>query len=649
MTQLITLASLNRPLTCAEFDSNNQALTERANHTGTQLSSTISDFGARVDGLPTIVALQLCCSDLTASIATLRDDIFGSGDLNALLTALEARVVNQINALAAVVGNQQDQITTLTLDISSIIANIQALTTSTSSLQAQITALTAVVTTKAPINSPALTGTPTSTTPLVGDSSTHIATTAFVAASIFPATDTSFGTVRTNTFDATPIVYRKQEVDSLLSNFAPLNSPQFNGIARIAPGSEPPSSANDNKIPTTAWVRSYLSTNSTSVPLASSAAPGILKSYSNSSDPITYLKDDVDGLLSSKAPIASPTFTGSVTIPNASITGTSTIGNVTLQGSADLTTTPPVSDNSTKIANTSWVVQYVTGITAPPIGSSGEESQTPILMSRFSGSYSTQRRAAINTLIKTLKSNGIYQVLDRLFIFTSPLVADAMQNWIVEYNNAASFSGPADRHIAEIGLTEGSATVSGINTLTNCKPYNLSMLVDNWTKSSNISSISGGSGVGFTAGPFFNLNANVGVNTTVTPDVLEEEGSFSIDSQILAGAAPSLTSSFFDSGTGTFNTAASFPSSTPFAVGASINGRALTTLRNGIAKSYGAAISALPDWPAINAIITTGSGGFCTHAAIGGYLTAAKQQILSEAIHNYVSNQLASTYRNYLT
>lgn len=628
MTQLITLASLNRPLTCAEFDSNNQALRERANHTGTQLSSTISDFGARVDGLPTIVALQLCCSDLTASIATLRDDIFGSGDLNALLTALEARVVNQINALAAVLGNQQDQITTLTLDISSIIANIQALTTSTSSLQAQITALTAVVVAKAPINSPALTGTPTSTAPLPGDSSTRIATTAFVTASIFPATDTSFGTVRTNTFDAVPIVYRKQEVDTLLTSYAPLNSPTFTGVARINPGAEPPSSANDNKIPTTAWVRSYVSTNVVTNPLASTASPGILKSYSNSGDPVTYLKSDVDDLLVAKASIANPIFTGSATIPNASITGTSTIGNVTLLGSADLTVTPPVTDNSTKIPNTSWVVQYVTGITAPPTGSTGEESQTPILMSRFSGSYSTQRRADINSLIKTLKQAGVYQLLDRLYIMTAPNITDAYVNWVTEYNSSLVSTGTNNQY-ADIGISENtSLAINGVNTFTNFKANNYSLVVNVWGGSNEIlGRISSSAPLPILIGTTNLLSI---VRDAITP------------SNVSCYISNPDNVSFNDPTGSLFSNS----SSSSYFGGVSYSNKNKALYLNGTLDSN--FVTPTPEAGPTQLIIDINDKSFMTTVVVGAALSRNQHEILTDALTQYISQYLNSGYTTYL-
>jgi len=258
MTQLITLASLNRPLTCAEFDSNNQALRERANHVGTQLASTISDLEPTVEGLPVIVELLLCCDSLTESIDNLRNDIFGSGDLAALLNDLEARVVNQINSLAAVVGTVQDQVTAITLDINSLIANIQALTSSTASLQGQITALTGIVNTKAPINNPTFTGTVTLPVPPALSNNNTAATTAFVRSILTPATNSQLGIVKTSSLSPDPTVYTTSDADYLLSLKAPVLNPVFVGSASMGAGGDPLPSSNDTRLATTSWVRARL-------------------------------------------------------------------------------------------------------------------------------------------------------------------------------------------------------------------------------------------------------------------------------------------------------------------------------------------------------------------------------------------------------
>lgn len=94
-------SQLNRPLTCADLDSNIDATLDRANHTGQQPASTISDFSTAVQNLAVITALQTCCTTLTAEIDQLQQDIFGEGELSTLLATYTQGLQNQINTLSA--------------------------------------------------------------------------------------------------------------------------------------------------------------------------------------------------------------------------------------------------------------------------------------------------------------------------------------------------------------------------------------------------------------------------------------------------------------------------------------------------------------------------------------------------------------------
>lgn len=79
------------------------------------------------------------------------------------------------------------------------------------------------------LNSPTLFGSPKSSTPNAGDNSTRIATTAFVQGELSglglnEATDSAFGTVRTNQTAAVPVVYLKTEIDNYrASTIQPVN------------------------------------------------------------------------------------------------------------------------------------------------------------------------------------------------------------------------------------------------------------------------------------------------------------------------------------------------------------------------------------------------------------------------------------------
>ena len=97
----------------------------------------------------------------------------------------------------------------------------------------------------APLASPALTGAPTAPTPVEGDSSTKIATTAFVATrSPVLSVNGETGTVVLGVADIT--------------GAAPINNPTFTGVAALA--SAPLSNSDDLSIPTTSWVKDITDT-----------------------------------------------------------------------------------------------------------------------------------------------------------------------------------------------------------------------------------------------------------------------------------------------------------------------------------------------------------------------------------------------------
>lgn len=67
----------------------------------------------------------------------------------------------------------------------------------------------------------------TGNTPSLGDNSTRLATTQYVkaelgAVNLNPATQNSYGTVRTNTTESVPTVYLKSEVDALIGGVSPI-------------------------------------------------------------------------------------------------------------------------------------------------------------------------------------------------------------------------------------------------------------------------------------------------------------------------------------------------------------------------------------------------------------------------------------------
>lgn len=77
-----------------------------------------------------------------------------------------------------------------------------------------------------------------------------------------------------------------------------------------------------------------------------------------------YMRDVLLAGLALKAPIASPTFTGTSTHANISVSGAAALTNLTVSGSAAFTASPTVpnitaGDSSTKSANTAFVMNAI--------------------------------------------------------------------------------------------------------------------------------------------------------------------------------------------------------------------------------------------------------------------------------------------------
>lgn len=178
-------------------------------------------------------------------------------------------------------------------------------------------------TSRAPINSPALTGVPTAPTAAPGTNTTQIATTAFVLANggsgggtpsdDLPLADSGIGSPGISTEYS-----RGDHVHPLDPSYAPINSPAFTGnptAPTAAPGD------NDTTIATTAFVAN-----------AVTAAGGLLPSNNNplmdgvaapGTGTAASRDDHVHPSDTSRAPLASPTFTGTPAAPTAA-TGTNT-------------------------------------------------------------------------------------------------------------------------------------------------------------------------------------------------------------------------------------------------------------------------------------------------------------------------------------
>lgn len=168
---------------------------------------------------------------------------------------------------------------------------------------------------KAPLASPALTGTPTAPTAAAGTNTTQLATTAFVAASntaqlatVAPLMD---GTAAVG--DDT-LVARQDHVHPTDTSRAPLASPTFTGTP-AAPTAA--TGTNTTQLATTAFVAAAIvAIRSDVVPLMNgTAAIGTSTQFTR--------EDHVHPTDTSRAPLASPALTGAPTAPTAAI-GTNT-------------------------------------------------------------------------------------------------------------------------------------------------------------------------------------------------------------------------------------------------------------------------------------------------------------------------------------
>lgn len=85
----LKISEKGRPLSCADHDANIDALLDRQNHTGTQLSNTISDLPDFIESLPLILSLENSVSILDTRVSDLQEDLLGGGFLSETLNSLE--------------------------------------------------------------------------------------------------------------------------------------------------------------------------------------------------------------------------------------------------------------------------------------------------------------------------------------------------------------------------------------------------------------------------------------------------------------------------------------------------------------------------------------------------------------------------------
>jgi len=181
-------------------------------------------------------------------------------------------------------------------------------------------------TSRAPLASPVFTGDPQAPTPATADNDTSIATTAYVKASLLadrPFSATSPIIDGTANPGVAANVSRGDHVHPTDTSRAPLASPVFTGDPR-AP--TPATADNDTSIATTAYVKACLALAPSGI-LASNVTPLMNGTASAGAGVDGSRYDHVHPTDASRAPVASPTFTGTVSGITAAMVGLSNVDN----------------------------------------------------------------------------------------------------------------------------------------------------------------------------------------------------------------------------------------------------------------------------------------------------------------------------------
>ena len=165
----------------------------------------------------------------------------------------------------------------------------------------------------APLDSPALTGSPTAPTPVAGNNSTLLATTAFVQAAVAALVDASPAALDT-----------LKELATALGNDANFATTMTNALAAKAPLASPALTGNptaptqvagDNstRLANTAFVKAAIAALVDSSPAALDTLKELATALGNDANFATTMTN----ALTAKAPLASPALTGSPTAPTA--------------------------------------------------------------------------------------------------------------------------------------------------------------------------------------------------------------------------------------------------------------------------------------------------------------------------------------------
>ena len=307
------------------YNTTNDVLKVCLGSTWTELSSATGDITSIVDGA------GLTGSSLSSGAATLN---VGSGTgitVNANDVAITAggvgttqlandgvtadKLANSINSAIAANTAKTSNIVQTTITGNAGTATKIASITNSNIVQLATTQTLANKT----LSTATLTGTPISTTPATSDNSTKIATTAYVRAYAAQSLQSGIGSGDLAIDDT-------DGLQDALNLKAPLASPTFTGTP-VAPTAS--ASTNSTKVATTAFVTTAISN-------LVGGAPGALNTLNELAAAIGDDASYASGIttaLGLKAPIASPTFTGTVGGITKAMVGLGNVANIAVSGS----------------------------------------------------------------------------------------------------------------------------------------------------------------------------------------------------------------------------------------------------------------------------------------------------------------------------
>jgi hypothetical protein len=259
--------------------------------------------------------------------------------------------------------------------------------------------------TYAPLASPALTGTPTAPTATAGTNTTQIATTAFVLANA--SSGATWGSI-------TGTLSSQTDLQNALNAKAPLASPSLTGTPLSTTAA---ADTNTTQIATTAFVIGQAS--ATSPVMDGTATVGTSAKYARA--------DHVHPTDTTRAPLASPTFTGTVTIPaGASISGFAPLASPSFTGTPSLPTgttavTQTAGNNTTAVATTAFVTAAI-------------PTNNVKAWVNFNGTGTVAIRASMN--VSSITDNGAadYTVNFTTAISDANYSAVCTSNWVIGNN-----------------------------------------------------------------------------------------------------------------------------------------------------------------------------------------------------------------------